>query len=59
MKAPKVIKFGFPKAPVSGNVKRAFAYVGSFAHHPPSLEKTPARMGRPKGGHGPHNQGEG
>lgn len=28
----------------------------NYAYHPPAVEgSTPARMQRPKGGHGPHN----
>lgn len=46
-------------APMLEPVLRGKAQAGldaNYAYHPPSIESaTPARMARPKGGHGPHN----
>ena len=62
MKRPRTTAFRAPKLPVSGALKRALAQAGTsaFAYHPPATgeARTPARMHRPKGGHGPHNPGD-
>jgi hypothetical protein len=46
-------------APMSESLLRGKAQAGlgaNYAYHPPATEgSTPARMARPKGGHGPHN----
>lgn len=45
--------------PMSEGLQRGKAEAGlnaNYAYHPPATEgSTPARMSRPKGGHGPHN----
>jgi hypothetical protein len=46
-------------APMPESLLRGKAEAGlnaNYAYHPPAVEgSTPARMARPKGGHGPHN----
>jgi hypothetical protein len=61
MKPPKPFISAKPPTPppMPESVLRGKAEAGldaNYAYHPPSTEgSTPARMARPKGGHGPHN----
>jgi hypothetical protein len=43
------------KIPSGGAAAKALAFVNTFAHHAPSIEREVPRMQRPTGGKGPRN----